>query len=97
MRQLSITVSRDLEDRVVDALEAAGVEGFVRVEHATGNKFQDSPELPRTLTWDASLFIVPAADDEAVNRIASDLERYAGSCEIQPCLRLVATPVERIL
>ncbi len=97
MKQLMIYCSRDLEDRVVAALDAAGVEGFLRVGEATGNKFQPPALLPRTMTWEAALFVAPAAAEQKVEQIIAELESYAGACEVRPCLRMVVSAVERVV
>ena len=97
MNQLAIYCSRDIEDRVVRALDAAGVGGFLHVAHATGNKFKPGDELPRLLTWDAVLSLVPAVAEDRVDTIMRQLADYAGSCEVDPCLRMVVSAVEKVL
>lgn len=97
MKHLTIYCSRDLEHRVVAALDSAGVEGFLRVGEATGNKFQPPSLLPRTMTWEAALFMVPAAPEQKVGEIIAELERYAGACEVRPCLRIVVSAVEQVV
>ncbi len=97
MKQLAIYCSHDLEDRVVRALDRAGVEGFLRVGNASGHKFRPGRELPGTLTWDAALLLVPAVPDHLVDGIAAELEQYSGSCEVRPCLRLIVSSVEKVL
>lgn len=97
MKQLTIFCSRDLEDRVVQALDNAGAEGFLHVGEATGRHFAASGELPRTISWEASMFVVPALDDEKVRAVQGQLAAYAGSCEVEPCLRMVVGSVERMI
>jgi hypothetical protein len=97
MRQLTLYCSRDLEDRVISALDRAGVHGFLRVGDATGNKFLPQGEVPRTMTWEASLIVVPVVPSEKVDQIVKELREYAGSCEIDPCLRLTVSPVDEAL
>ena len=95
MKQLAIYCSRDLEERVVSALDQAGVEGFVRIPHVTGNKFREPGGVPRTLTWEALAFVVPGAEEATVEAVVRELEGYAGGCEIRPCLRMVVSSVEK--
>ncbi len=96
MQQLSIYCSLDLEDRVVAVLDAARVEGFFRAGTGTGNRFLPAGQLPRTVTWEAALLIVPAIDDGQLAKVRGELNQLAESCEFQPCLRLVASPAEVI-
>lgn len=96
MRQVTVFCSRDLEPRVVDALDQAGVEGYLRVGAATGSRFLEKGRVPRAITWEAAMFVVPAAAEACVDEIVGRLEAYAGSCEIEPCLRIVVGPVERV-
>lgn len=96
MKQIAIFCSPDLADRVVAALDHAGIEGFLRLGEATGNKFRDRGEVPRTMTWEATAFIVPGAGDAAAAAVVEALESYAGACDIRPCLRIVVSPVEQI-
>jgi len=96
VKQLSIYCSLDLEERVVAALDRAGAEGFVRIPRATGNKFAGPGEVPRTLTWEAAVFLVPGAAEPVVEAVVRELESYAGGCDIRPCLRMVVSPVERV-
>ena len=96
MKQITLYVSPDLENRVIDTLEKAGVEGFLRVGGATGNKFLGPGQIPRTVTWQAEALVVPAATDEQVDAIFRELEQYANACETHPCLRMVAVDVDRV-
>ena len=96
MKQLTIFCSADLEHRVLNALERAGVQGFLRLPGGSGCRFKERGEVPRTLSWEALMFTVPDAEAEQVSQVADELEGYAGACEIQPCLRMVISPVERV-
>lgn len=97
MKQLSIYCSHDLEDRVVHALDAAGVAGYYRSGGSTGNKFLPPGEHPRTVTWDMTLFVVPGASEEHVESVTAALTKYAGMCDYEPCLRIVVSHVEAIV
>lgn len=96
MKQLTIFLSPDLEHRAIDALERAGVEGFLRLEGATGNKFLANDPLTRIIRWEALALLVPGADDEQAAAIVRDLEMYSNACETRPCLRIVVSPVEAV-
>jgi hypothetical protein len=94
MKQLTIFCSRDEETRVVAALDAAGVEGYLRVGSATGNKFLEAGRVPRTMSWEAAMFVVPALPEERARAVVQTLGDYARDCEIEPCLRMVLSPVD---
>lgn len=97
MKQLSIFCSGDLEAKVVSALDRAGVEGYLRLGEATGNKFLPPQEIPRTMVWQATVIVVPAVAPEKAEQIIEELQEYAGSCEVTPCLRIVQSAVERVV
>ncbi len=96
MKQLSIFLSSDLERRAVDALERAGLDGFLRLEGASGNKFVPEDPLSRTMTWEAVVLLVPGAGDEQVAAVGRELEEHADACETRPCLRIVVSRVEEV-
>jgi hypothetical protein len=96
MKQLTIFCSSDEEDRVIAALDAAGVEGFMRIGGATGNTFLEPGQLPRTVSWDAVLFLVASVRDERARAVAEELKRYAGNCAIEPCLRVTLSTLDEV-
>lgn len=95
MRSLTVFCSRDLEDRVVSAFEHAGIEAFLRLGGATGHRFVPTDEMSRTMTWEAIMFVVPVASTERIDTAVDELEHYAGTCEIEPCLRVIVGTVDR--
>jgi len=95
MKQLTIFCSPDLESRVISVLDEEGVEGFLHLPGGSANLFDDPGRVPRSLTWGANLVVVPAADDEVVERVADRLDEYASSCATETCLRYAVTVVER--
>jgi hypothetical protein len=97
MKQLAIFCSTDIEEEVTGALDHAGVEGFLRVAGGAGTQFAPKGELPRSFSWEATVFIVPALAAEPLEEVVSALSAYAGSCTIEPCLRIVVSDVERVL
>ena len=96
MKQLTIFCSRDEEERVVAILERAGVQSYLRVGNATGNKFLEAGRVPRTMSWEAAMFVVPAAEDPCVRAVAEALSEYTGKCEFEPCLRFVVGTVDEV-
>jgi hypothetical protein len=96
VKQLTIYCSRDLEDHVVNALDHARVEGFLRVGGASGSRFCDPGEVPRTMDWDAIVFLVPGAEETQVEAIVGELGDFARGCDTYPCLRICVTPVEQV-
>jgi len=95
MKQLTILCSFDLNDTVRDALVAAGIDGFVEIPKAVGFKPGARADFGRTPHWEATVFIAPAEDD-AARAAAERLARYAGSCEHEPCLRVLVTALEQL-
>lgn len=96
MKQITIYCSTDLEERITAALDQAGVEGFVRLDGASGNRFRPLGETPRTLTFETMVFLAPGVEDWQVRSITSELARYGDDCEIRPCLRVVVSAVEEV-
>lgn len=96
MHQVAVYVSHDLEARVVHAFDHAGIDGYLRVGGATGVRFTAPGQLPRTVTWDASLFLVPSAADAQVRKVVEELREFAGTCEFEPCLRIVVSRIEEV-
>jgi hypothetical protein len=96
MKQITIYCSTDLEDRVTATLDRAGVEGYLQLGGASGSRFRPLGEVPRTLTFEATAFLVPGVEDWQVRSITSELARYGDECEIRPCLRVVVSAVEEV-
>ena len=94
MKQLNIFCSRDEESRVISALDHAGIETFLRVGDATGNKFLGPGQVPRAMTWEAIMIIVPGAPPDQVKSVVEELGAYTRSCEFEPCLRMTTSPVD---
>jgi hypothetical protein len=97
MRQLTIFANSDLEPQVLAAMDHARIDAFLRVGEASGNRFLPPGELPRTVAWDAVMFVVPAVASEKVQQIATELSAAARNCGTEPCLRIVATPAEIVV
>jgi hypothetical protein len=93
MKQLMIFCSSDLADTVRDALVHAGVGGFLMVPHAVGSKPGATWQHGRYPTWDAEMFVA-AAENEEADLVVSELKEHAGKCEVEPCLRILITPLE---
>jgi hypothetical protein len=96
VKQLTIFCNRDEEERVVSALDHAGIPGFLRVGEATGHRFLDPGRVPRDVTWEATMFVVPAANEERLSAAVKELRAYAADCEIEPCLRIVVSPIDDV-
>jgi hypothetical protein len=93
LKQLTVLCSSDISDIVQTALVRAGVEGFLNVPRATGVKPGAAAPHGRTAQWAADLFVAPVPDD-LVPRVVQALETYRGSCEEEPCLRILVAPLE---
>ena len=94
MKQLTVYCSLDIEDDVISILDKVGADGFMRVGGTTGNKFLPHGQVPRVMTWEGSILVVPNANDEVVESVVQKLGEYVGKCDVEPCLRFVVTPVE---
>jgi len=93
MKQLTILCSTDLSDRVRDALVHAGVEKFLKVPHAVGNRPGAGWEHGRYPTWDAEMFVAPV-DDAVVDVVVTELREYTGCCDTEPCLHVLVSALE---
>ena len=96
MKQLTVFCNRDEEERVVAAFDHAGIPSYLRVGDATGHRFLDPGQIPRDMTWEATLFVVPAVSEERMNAAVKELRAYTGKCEIEPCLRVVISSVDEV-
>lgn len=89
MKQLTVYCSRDLEPQVVSTLDDAGLHGYLRVAGATGNRFLPKGQMPRAVTWEAVMIVVPGADDALIDGVREKLQGIAAACEVEPCIRLL--------
>jgi hypothetical protein len=95
MKQLTVLCSSDLIPRVRDALVGAGVEGFLFVPDAVGCKPGAAAPDGRPPQWASALFVVPVDETRAASVIAA-LERWAGQCDVEPCLRILVSALEAV-
>jgi hypothetical protein len=96
VKQLTIFCNRDEEERVVTALDHAGIASYLRIGEATGNRFLDPGQIPRAMTWEATMFVVPAVSEDRMSAAVKELRAHARDCEIEPCLRIVVSPVDDV-
>jgi hypothetical protein len=89
MKQLTIFCSRDLEQRAVAVLDGEGLQGYLRLGDATGNRFLPKGQLPRAVVWEAVMLVVPGDEDERIDRVRKKLQLLAADCEVEPCIRLL--------
>jgi len=97
MKQLTVFCSNDEESRVITALDHAGIKGFFRMGDASGNKFVEPGQVPRTVAWEAVMIVVPSAPEESIRAVMGNLGEYARSCTIEPCLRMVVSSVDEVI
>ena len=95
MKQLTILCSADLSDKVQETLVLAGVEGFLKVPHAVGTKPGAAAEHGRYPHWEAEMFLAPVEERVLVS-VVSRLRKYAGACEVEPCLRILVSSLEAV-
>jgi hypothetical protein len=96
VKQLTVFCNRDEEQHVVTALDQAGIPSYLRVGDATGHRFLDPGRVPRDMTWEATMFVVPAASEERIGAAVKGLRSHAGECEVEPCMRIVVSPVDEV-
>jgi len=89
VKQLTIFCSRDLEQQVVSTLDEAGLRGYLRLDGVTGNRFLPKGQVPRSVTWEAVMIVVPAGAADVIDDVREKLQAIAASCEIEPCIRLL--------
>ncbi len=97
MKQLVIYCSEDLEHRVVSSIDRHGAEGYLAIPNAVGHKFLEPGTLPRSVSFEAVMIVVPGASEACVAGILADLQHMAQQCEIQPCLRVSVLDVEQLI
>jgi hypothetical protein len=92
MKQLTIICSSEIAKSVERTLSASGVRGFFHMQ-GTGTHVEKKGPYSHDLTWPADTFIVPAEEDK-VKTIITKLYSFVGKCDIEPCLRMIVTPIE---
>lgn len=94
IKQLTIICSSEIADRVTSALSKEKIQGFAHL-NGTGTNVVKKGPYTHDLTWPADLYIVPG-EEAPLRRIVDELKRYAGDCEVQPCLKLILSDVEEM-
>lgn len=95
MKQLTIYCSTELNESVVQIFRDHEIENYVHVPELYGNALKKRGSYERDQVWKANSFVL-FLEESVVDKIISDLKGYIDKCEIQPCLRLVVTPIEQI-
>ena len=95
MKQLTILCSADLSEQVQEALVRAGAEGFLHVPNAVGTKPGAAAEHGRWPHWQAEMFLAPV-DEAVLERAVAALREHAARCAVEPCLRILVTPLEAV-
>ncbi|GAB4226906.1 MAG: hypothetical protein Kow0062_28860 [Acidobacteriota bacterium] len=93
----TILCNSDLADRVIAALDHAGAHHFLRVPEGVGTMFEPPGRIPRTITWEATMFVVPGLDEEQIDRLVHELRDVVGECSAENCLRILVSNVDRLL
>ncbi|RMF74732.1 MAG: hypothetical protein D6738_05580 [Acidobacteria bacterium] len=94
---MKILCNSDLTDRVISALDHAGAHHFLRIPEAVGTMFEPEGVIPRTISWEATLFVVPGLTVEQIDRLVHELRDVVGECSAENCLRILVSRVERLL
>lgn len=95
MKLLTILCSSDLGERVQDALIRAGAEGFLHVPSAVGFKPGAAAEHGRWPRYPAEMYVAPVAERVATE-VLGTLGEFAGRCDVEPCLKIVVSSVEKV-
>ncbi|MFQ5769715.1 MAG: hypothetical protein ACE5HX_04210 [bacterium] len=96
MKQLTIYCSAELEPDVSQIFHKYEIDGFIHIPGIYGNKLKPRGSLEKDQIWPASGFVLHT-DELNIRGIIQDLQNYANKCDIQPCLRMVVTPVEKCI
>lgn len=94
MKLMTIYASSDLEHRIVSAIQESGAETFLTIDGATAHRFNRSHDMPRTMTWEATMFLVPGLTEEQSSRLSESLRAECASLETRPCLRMTMSDVD---
>jgi hypothetical protein len=94
MKMLTIYASSDLQNRIVTAIQEAGADTFLTLDGATAHRFNRSHDLPRTMTWEAVMFLVPGLSNEQANQLSEALGEECGDGDRRPCLRMTMSDVD---
>lgn len=92
IKQLTIICSTEISDMVGKVLSRSGIRGFARFE-GTGTNVLEKSAYSHDLTWQSCVYLIPA-EEEQLRGIIDKLKKYAGKCEIDPCLKMILSPVE---
>ena len=97
MKQVTILCSEEIRAEVIRALHQSGVDAYAEVGGVTGRRPKDPRFIDsRDLAWPAAMFVL-ATDDQRATRLVEALRAFAGSCSVQPCLRVLVTATEVVL
>ncbi|HOO56650.1 MAG TPA: hypothetical protein PLN69_07490 [bacterium] len=92
VKMLMIICSSEISDKVTRVLSKSDIEGYARFE-GTGTNIEEKSAYSRDVTWPGCTFIIPAEESQ-LRPIIHELKGYAGKCEIEPCLKLILSPVD---
>jgi hypothetical protein len=95
VKQVTILCSADLSAKVREVLIEAGAPGFLSIPGAIGTKPGAAAPHGLPPRWSAEMFLAPV-EDEMARRIVAALKAHAGECAIEPCLRVLVTPLEAV-
>jgi len=94
IKQLTIFCSSELAEMVTGTLSASGIQGYMHLP-GQGTNVVKKTAFTHDLTWPAEVYIVPA-EETALRKIIDHLKNYASKCSIEPCLKLILSPVDEI-
>ena len=96
MKQLTIFCSEELENRVSEVLHKFEIESFIHMPGIFGTRLKPKGSYEKDQTWQATAFVIHTIESK-IDKIIQELQKFTSQCEIQPCLRLVVTKVEKII
>ena len=94
---VTILCNGDLTDRVISALDHAGAHHFLRIPDAVGTMFEPEGVIPRTISWEATMFVVPGLQEDQIDGLVHELRDVVGECSAENCLRIMVNRVDRLL
>jgi len=95
MKQLTLYCSEELNDRVSQILHHYDLDGYIHNPGLFATTFKPKGSYVKDMAWEAHVYIL-FLSDEQLQGLLEELKQYINACDIEPCIRIVVTPVELI-
>ncbi len=96
MKQITIYCGEELNEPVTQILHKHEVDSFVHMPELYGTTLKEHGSFQKDLAWQACAYILFIENGKVTNLMA-DLRELTDHCEVQPCLRVTATPIEQLI